>query len=284
MLEIAHTELEESHRHLKTTQAQLIQSEKMASLGQLTAGIAHEIKNPLNFVNNFAQLSTELTDEIATELDAHPDKTVAEIRENLDEMLADLKVNTEKIEEHGRRADGIVQAMMDHARGGEGERRAVGVNALVEEYVNLAYHGKRANVPDFNVTIEREYDDAVGEVEMAPQDMGRVFINLLKNAFDAVHERALSHNGRYAPTVMVSTRQGEGHVEIRVADNGSGIAQEIREKIFEPFFTTKPAGKGTGLGLSLSYDIVTQGHGGTMTVESEEGRGAAFMVMLPVKL
>ena len=160
----------------------------------------------------------------------------------------------------------------------------MGVNALVEEYVNLAYHGKRANVPDFNVTIERDYDEAVGEVEMAPQDIGRVFINLLNNAFDAVHERALSQNGQFAPTVSVSTRQVEGQVEIRVADNGSGIAEEIREKIFEPFFTTKPAGQGTGLGLSLSYDIVTQGHGGTMTVESEEGRGAAFMVMLPVKL
>ena len=174
--------------------------------------------------------------------------------------------------------------MMQHASGGEGERRAVGVNALLEEYVNLAFHGMRANVPDFNVTIERDYDEAVGEVEMAPQDIGRVFINLLNNAFDAVHERALSHNGQYAPTVAVSTRQGEGQVEIRVDDNGSGIAEAIREKIFEPFFTTKPTGQGTGLGLSLSYDIVTQGHGGTMTVEGDEGEGAAFLVTLPVTL
>ncbi len=275
-------ELKRSLENLKTTQAQLIQAEKMASLGQLTAGIAHEIKNPLNFVNNFAVLSVELTDDLARQIEAHKHRLPTEVTDDLQEMLDDLRLNAEKIHHHGHRADSIVQSMMQHASGGEGQRRATDVNALVEEYVNLAFHGKRANVPDFNVTIERDYDEAVGEVEMAPQEIGRVFINLLNNAFDAVHERALSHNGQYAPTVTVSTRQGQGQVEICVADNGSGIAEEIQEKIFEPFFTTKPTGQGTGLGLSLSYDIVTQGHGGTLTVESDEGEGAAFVVKLPV--
>ncbi len=275
-------ELAQSLDGLKAAQDQLIQSEKLASLGRLTAGIAHEIKNPLNFVNNFADLSIDLAEDIAGEINKHRERLPEEVATDLDEWLADLRMNTEKIHEHGQRADGIVKAMMAHARGGEGERRPTNVNGLVEEYVNLAYHGMRASTPEFNVTIEREYDEAVGAVEMMPLEVGRVFINLFKNAFDAVRERSASVQGSYAPTVTVATRRTDDHVEIQVADNGSGISEEIREKIFEPFFTTKPAGQGTGLGLSLSYDIVTQGHGGTMTVESEEGEGAAFVVTLPV--
>ena len=280
-LEAAKADIEATLDHLKTTQAQLIQAKKMASLGQLTAGIAHEIKNPLNFVNNFAALSTELADELLEELNAHPDKTVAEIRGDLDELLADLRLNTERIHEHGRRADGIVRAMMDHARGGESERRVTNVNALLDEYINLAYHGMRASTPDFNVTIERDFEEAVGEVEIVPQEIGRVFINLLNNAFYAVHRKAASAIEAYVPTVQVRTHHTADAVEIRIEDNGPGIKQALVEKIFEPFYTTKPTGKGTGLGLSLSYDIVTQGHGGMLTVESEEGEGAAFVVCLP---
>ena len=280
-LEAAKADVEATLNHLKATQAQLIQAEKMASLGQLTAGIAHEIKNPLNFVNNFALLSTELADELAGELDAHADKTVAEVRADLDELLADLRLNTEKIEEHGKRADGIVRAMMDHARGGEVERRATDINGLLDEYINLAYHGMRAATPDFNVTIERDLDGAVGKVDLVPQEIGRVFINVLNNAFYAVHRKAASATEAYAPAVQIHTRRAADTVEIRIEDNGPGIEQTLIEKIFEPFYTTKPTGKGTGLGLSLSYDIVTQGHGGTLTVESEAGEGAAFVVCLP---
>ncbi len=275
-------DLEHSLHLLTEAQDQLIQSEKLASLGRLTAGIAHEIKNPLNFVNNFADLSVDLAEDIAEEINKHKEHLPEEAVEALDEWLADLRMNTEKIHHHGQRVDGIVKAMMAHARGGEGERRPTNVNGLVEEYVNLAYHGMRASTPEFNVTIEREYDEAAGAVEMIPQEIGRVFINLFKNAFDAVRERSASAQGSYAPTVTVATRRTDDHVEIQVADNGSGISEEIREKIFEPFFTTKPTGTGTGLGLSLSYDIITQGHGGTLTVESIEGEGATFVITLPM--
>ncbi len=269
-------------QELKTTQAQLIQAEKMASLGQLTAGIAHEIQNPLNFVNNFSHLSVELAQELLEELEAHREQSVGEVLDGVKDLLADLRFNAEKIREHGRRAEGIVKGMMLHARSKPGQRRATDLNALVEEYLNLAYHGMRARQPDFNVTLEREYDEAVGEVEMVPQEMGRVFLNLLNNAFYAIYEKARAGDGSYAPTVTVATRRGAQVVEIEVQDNGPGISTDFSEKIFEPFFTTKPTGQGTGLGLSISYDIVTQGHGGTMTVESEEGSGATFVITLPM--
>jgi signal transduction histidine kinase len=264
-------ELERSLDHLKAAQARLVQQEKMASLGALTAGIAHEIKNPLNFINNFAALSRELADDLAAETDP----------EEIQAILADLKTNAEKIETHGRRADGIVRAMLEHARSGSGERRSVDLNALVVEYVELARHGQRARSTDVGVEIIRELGAAVGHVDVVPQDIGRVVLNLIGNAFDAVAERAAQVNGSYAPRVAVTTRRREGEVVIRVADNGPGIPEAGRAKVFEPFFTTKPAGSGTGLGLSLSHDIVTQGHGGTLTVESEEGRGATFIVTLP---
>jgi GAF domain-containing protein len=271
---------------LKRTQAQLVQQEKLASLGALTAGIAHEIKNPLNFVNNFAELNQEL----ATEL--RQDVAAGRAPAELDELLADLATNSAKIAEHGRRADSIVRSMLLHSRHGTGQRESVDLNALVEEYVNLAYHGKRAQQPGFNVEVTRELDPGVGEVEVVSQDLGRVVLNLVGNAFDAVTEPVAAGDGsrggyhgpsggHHVPTVSVSTRRAGEHVEIRVRDNGPGIPAEIRERIFEPFFTTKATGSGTGLGLSMSHDIVTQGHGGALEVESEIGKGAAFIVTLP---
>ena len=274
-------DLELALEHLTETQDQLIHAEKMASLGSLTAGIAHEIKNPLNFINNFAQLSTELADELVQELQASPERPLAEALDAVQDLLDDLRESTEKIHHHGQRADGIVRSMLEHSRSSAVERRVVDLNGLVEEYVKLAYHGMRATTPSFNVTIETELDEAVGEVEMRPQEIGRVFINLLNNAFYAVHERAQSSDEGYAPAVAVVTRCNGEHVEIRVRDNGTGIPPSVRERIFEPFFTTKPTGSGTGLGLSLSYDIVTQGHGGMLAVESEEGEGATFVITLP---
>ncbi|MDX1420218.1 MAG: ATP-binding protein [Rubricoccaceae bacterium] len=256
---------------LEAAQAQLVQQEKMASLGQLTAGIAHEIKNPLNFVNNFAALSRDLADELAAEAD--PEERQA--------ILADLKTNAAKIEEHGRRADAIVRQMMAHARSGGGEREAVEVNALVEEYVGLAYHGMRARHPGSNVTLVKDLADDAGEVRLVVQEIGRVLINLLDNAFDATRERAAAEGSAYAPTVRVSTRRRADGVEVRIEDNGTGMPAAVRERVFEPFFTTKPTGDGTGLGLSMSYDIVVHGHRGTLTVESAEGEGTAFRMTLP---
>ena len=247
----------------------------MASLGHLTAGIAHEIKNPLNFVNNFAALNAELFDDLHDALKGG----------NMDEaeaLLPDLRSNMDRIETHGRRADAIVHAMMQHASGRSGQRVATDLNQLVSEHIDLAYHGKRAQVSDFNIEIKRDLDMDTGDVEVVPQEIGRVLLNLLGNAFDAVQEKVTRSDGGSRPAVKVTTHKVEGQVEIQVVDNGPGIAQEIRSQIFEPFFTTKPTGSGTGLGLSLSYDIVTQGHGGTLTVESEEGEGATFIVTLPV--
>ncbi len=276
-IEIAHKELQQTHAHLKSTQQQLIQQEKMASLGQLTAGIAHEIKNPLNFVNNFAEVNIEIAEEVLEDLAQHPDALAA-----VEDLLVDLKQNAGVIAQHGKRADGIVHAMMQHASGGTGQREPTDINALVSEHIDLAYHGKRAQVPGLQVEIERSFGEEVGQVEIVPQEIGRVLLNLLGNAFDAVHEHAASVNGQYEPMVTVSTRQVDGQLEIRVCDNGPGIPAEIKDKIFEPFFTTKPTGSGTGLGLSLSYDIVTQGHGGTLAVESIEGEGATFVITLPM--
>jgi signal transduction histidine kinase len=274
-------EIERAYTQLKATQAQLIQQEQMASLGQLTAGIAHEIKNPLNFVNNFSEIVVELCDELGDLLSPHLDATLQGEADDFRMILADLRQNAGVIVQHGKRADGIVHAMMQHASGSTGRREATDVNALVSEHIDLAYHGKRAQVQGLTVEIKRDLDGQVGTVEIVPQEIGRVLLNLLGNAVDAVHEHALSINGSYMPTVTVQTRRVEEGVEIRVSDNGPGIPEAILEKIFEPFFTTKPAGSGTGLGLSMSYDIVTQGHSGTLTVESPEGEGATFVVTLP---
>jgi len=269
----AYRQLHSTVENLKSAQARLVQSEKMASLGEMTAGIAHEIKNPLNFVNNFAELNSELVDE----LEEH-------MKDGLDvkELLADLKTNASQIARHGKRADDIVRAMMQHASGGTGERRVTDINELVEEYVSLAYHGMRATDPNFNVTIERDFDAGAGTFSVVPQEVGRVFLNLLSNAFYVVREKGAAGVDGYSPKVVVRTRRLADRVEVRVADNGLGISDDVKDRIFEPFFTTKPTGSGTGLGLSLSYEIITAGHGGEMTIEETPGGGATFVVILPV--
>jgi signal transduction histidine kinase len=254
----------------------------MASLGQLTAGIAHEIKNPLNFVNNFAGLSVELLDELKETADPGIATLDEDTRAEIDETIHMLTGNLEKIAEHGRRADGIVKSMLEHSRGVSGERRPVDLNALVDEALNLAYHGARAQDASFNITLERDLDPAVAAIELAPQEMTRVFLNLFGNGFYAATKRARGNGeAAYRPTLQVSTRDLGEAVEVRVRDNGTGIPPEIREKLFQPFFTTKPTGEGTGLGLSISYDIVTQQHGGTIEVDSEPGEFTEFTIRLP---
>jgi len=269
-------------RELKLAQANLIQAEKMASLGQLTAGIAHEIKNPLNFVNNFAALSNELLDELKEVAAAGFAALGADARVEVDETMAMLSGNLDKIAEHGRRADGIVKSMLAHSRGSSGERQSVDLNALAEEALNLAYHGARAQDQTFNITLERDFAAGIAPIEVAPQDVTRVLLNLIGNGFHAAHKR-LKEGGDpgFRPLLQVATRELGDAVEVRVRDNGTGIPAEIRDKLFQPFFTTKPTGEGTGLGLSISYDIVTQQHGGTIAVESEVGAYTEFTVRLP---
>ena len=273
---------EAAYRDLKAAQASLIQAEKMASLGQLTAGIAHEIKNPLNFVNNFAGLGIELLDELketaAPAISALDDETRAEIDETIDMLSGNL----EKISEHGRRADNIVTSMLEHSRGSSGERRRVDLNALIEEALNSAYHGGRAQDPSFNITLERDYAEVLAPIELVPQDITRVCLNLFGNGFYAATKRQReAGDGSFKPTLKVSTRDLGDAVEIQVRDNGIGIPLEIKDKLFQPFFTTKPSGEGTGLGLSISYDIVTQQHGGTIEVESRVNEFTEFRVQLP---
>ena len=275
-------ELRDTIGRLKAAQANLVHSEKMASLGQLTAGIAHEIKNPLNFVNNFANLSVELLDELketaAPALDSLDDDTRAAV----DETVEMLTGNLEKIAEHGRRADNIVKSMLEHSRGVSGERREVDLNGLVEEALNLAYHGARAQDQSFNITLEREFDRAVRPIKVAPQEITRVFLNLFGNGFYAANKRAHENgDGSFRPVLLVATHDVGDSAEVRVRDNGTGIPPEIKDKLFQPFFTTKPTGEGTGLGLSISYDIITQQHGGTITVESEVGEYTEFTIRLP---
>ncbi len=263
---------------LQSTQDRLVQSEKMASLGQLTAGIAHEIKNPLNFVNNFSDVTTELADELAVELESAKNELTPKHAAEFESLISSLRLNAQKIAEHGKRADAIVKNMLEHSKVGEGERAPTDLNELLDEYVTLARHGFEARAGDFEVDVEREYDNKVGRLDVVPQDMGRVFMNLLSNAFDALKE--FGANGR-TPTVSVKTIKLDGAVEVRISDNGPGIPEKVKAKIFEPFFTTKPTGSGTGLGLSMAYDIINKGHGGTLDVESEEGEGATFVVRLP---
>ena len=289
------TTIENAFTDLKATQAQLIQSEKMASLGELTAGIAHEIQNPLNFVNNFSEVSTELIDEMNDELS----------KGNMDDVkdiANDLKQNLEKINHHGKRAADIVKGMLQHSSRGNGKKEPTDINALADEYLRLSYHGLRAKDKSFNATMITEYDESIGNINIVPQDIGRVILNLINNAFYAVHEREkLMANSQqliasaYQPTVTITTsfissplgsqaerREGTefGSIEIKVSDNGGGIPQKILDKIFQPFFTTKPTGQGTGLGLSLSYDIV-KAHGGELKVETKEGEGSTFLIQIP---
>ncbi len=276
---------EAAYRDLKAAQANLIQAEKMASLGQLTAGIAHEIKNPLNFVNNFAALSVDLLGELketaAPGFAALSEKQRAEI----DDVSAMLTSNLEKITEHGKRADGIVKAMLEHSRGTSGERRSVDLNTLVDEALNLAYHGARAQDQSFSITLQRDFGSGIAPVEVTPQDITRVLLNLFSNGFYATRKRQNdTAEPDYEPTLTVATRDLGDAVEIQVRDNGLGVPAEIRDKLFQPFFTTKPTGEGTGLGLSISYDIVTKQHGGSIAVESKVGEYSEFTIRLPRNL
>lgn len=273
-------ELANTLQRLNLTQAQLITQEKLASLGQLTAGIAHEIKNPLNFVNNFAELSLELIGEMRECLAKQPPAGDAERRE-IEQLLADLEQNSRKINEHGKRADSIVRSMLQHSRGGSTERQEVEINAMLDENLSLAYHGMRAQDPDFNVTIEKHYDPSVGSVFVVPQDVSRVFLNIIANSFYEVRRKRAEGLNSYSPMLSVLTKNLGEAVEVRIRDNGNGIPEHIRDRIFSPFFTTKAAGEGTGLGLSLSYDIIVKGHRGELTFETEDRRFTEFIIRLP---
>jgi signal transduction histidine kinase len=274
--------IEAAYRELKAAQANLIQAEKMASLGQLTAGIAHEIKNPLNFVNNFAILSVELLNELKEAAAPALALLNNDQRAEIGEVTGMLTSNLEKITEHGKRADGIVKAMLEHSRGSSGERRMVDLNALIDDALNLAYHGARAQDQSFNITLERHYDADIAPIEVNPQDMTRVFLNIFSNGFYAATRRARNgEDAGFLPTLKVTTRDAGDAVEIRVRDNGTGIPADIRDKLFQPFFTTKPTGEGTGLGLSISYDIVTQQHGGSIAVDSKVSEYSEFTIRLP---
>ena len=273
-------ELAASLEDLRATQDRLVQTQKLASLGQLTAGIAHEIKNPLNFVNNFSAVSGELIDDLQETLKgiSFDEKTRAEI----DELTKTLRSNLEKVVQHGKRADGIVKNMLLHSREGSGEHRLVDINALVEESLNLAYHGARAEKQGFNITLERSFDAGAGEVDLFPQEITRVLLNLIVNGFYAATKRKAEAGGNgYEPTLTAATRSLGDSVEIRIRDNGTGIPSDVKEKIFNPFFTTKPAGEGTGLGLSLSHDIVVKQHGGSIEVDTRPGEFTEFRVILP---
>jgi two-component system, NtrC family, sensor kinase len=275
-------ELEQTLDELRATQAQLIQSEKMASLGELTAGIAHEIQNPLNFVNNFSEVSSELLDEMKEEL-------AKGNAEGVTEIANDIKQNLEKIIHHGKRADSIVKGMLQHSRSSSGIKEPTDINTLADEYLRLAYHGLRAKDKTFNATLKTDFDETLGKINIVPQEIGRVILNLLTNAFYAVSDKKKQMDDsqprtvQYTPTVLIGTKKLTGKVEIRVSDNGNGIPQEAMDKIFPPFFTTKPTGKGTGLGLSMSYEIVTKAHGGELKVENNEDEGATFTIILPIK-
>jgi len=277
------SELRQSLEELKSTQKQLIQSEKMASLGELTAGIAHEIQNPLNFVNNFSDVNTELLGEMKNEL-------LADNKEDAIAIANDVIENEQKINHHGKRADAIVKGMLQHSRSSTGQKEPTDINVLADEYLRLSYHGLRAKDKSFNADFKTDFDNSIGKINIIPQDIGRVLLNLYNNAFYAVTEKKKQQPENYEPTVSVSTKKNDDKIEIKVADNGDGIPQKVVDKIFQPFFTTKPTGVGTGLGLSLAYDIVKT-HGGELKVETKEGearpddpvgRGSVFIIQLPI--
>ena len=267
-------EIEKAYHELKTTQQQLIQSEKMASLGELTAGIAHEIQNPLNFVNNFSEVNKELLIEMKDEIDKG---NLVEVKSLADDVID----NQEKINHHGKRAEAIVKGMLQHSRSSSGVKEPTDINALCDEYLRLAYHGLRAKDKSFNAITRTEFDNTIGKINVMPQEIGRVILNLINNAFYAVDEKKKTAIDGYEPTVIVSTRKGKDEIEVKVMDNGNGIPQKVLDKIFQPFFTTKPTGQGTGLGLSLAYDII-KAHGGEIKVQSKEGEGCQFIMQLPV--
>ena len=273
-------ELSQSLDELRTAQDRLVQTEKLASLGQLTAGIAHEIKNPLNFVNNFSALSVELIDELDETLAPAP--LDQKMRGDVGELTQMLKSNLEKVVQHGKRADSIVKNMLLHSREGSGEQRPADINALLDESLNLAYHGARAEKPEFNITLRRDLDPDAGTINVFPQEITRAFINLISNGFYAASKRK-AENGEadFEPVLSAATKNLGNHIEIRIRDNGTGIPPEVKDKIFNPFFTTKPSGEGTGLGLSMSHDIIVKQHGGSIDVETEPGLFTEFKIVLP---
>ena len=273
-------ELAKSLEDLRTTQDRLVQTQKLASLGQLTAGIAHEIKNPLNFVNNFSGVSAELIDELQATLKNIP-STIKQ-RTEINELTDTLRGNLDKVVQHGKRADTIVKNMLLHSREGSGEHRVVDINALVEESLNLAYHGARAEKQGFTITLERSLDPAADAADVFPQDITRALLNLILNGFYAATKRkAEANGGDYEPTLAAATKNLGDRVEIRIRDNGTGIPPEVKEKIFNPFFTTKPAGEGTGLGLSISHDIIVKQHGGSIEVDTQPGQFTEIRIVLP---
>ena len=273
-------ELAKSLEDLRTTQDRLVQTQKLASLGQLTAGIAHEIKNPLNFVNNFSGLSAELIDELQQSL---KDVSLNDIkRDEIAELMETLRGNLDKVAQHGKRSDAIVKNMLLHSREGSGEHRVVDINDVVEGSLNLAWHGARAEKKDFDVNLERSFDPTAGDVDLFPQDITRVLLNLISNGFYATTKRkAETNGGDYVPTLAASTKSLGDRVEIRIRDNGTGMSPEVKEKIFDPFFTTKPAGEGTGLGLSICHDIVVKQHAGSIEVDTRPGEFTEIRVILP---
>jgi signal transduction histidine kinase len=278
LLQQKNQQIESTLGELKATQAQLIQSAKMASLGELTAGIAHEIQNPLNFVNNFSEVNNELIEELKSQK-SRPDGYLGN-NEEQEDLLINLYGNNEKIRQHGKRADAIVKGMLQHARASSGKKEPTNINKLADEYLRLSFQGVRAKDKQFNATIETHFDDTIKQVQVIPEDIGRVLLNLFNNAFYAVSEKKKQLNGAFEPTVAVRTKKEGDNVLITVRDNGMGMSPKVAERVFQPFFTTKPTGEGTGLGLSLSYDIITKGHGGELRVESREGEGSEFVVQL----
>jgi signal transduction histidine kinase len=277
----AYRQLNELLTNLKDTQEKLVTQSKLAALGALTAGIAHEIKNPLNFVNNFAELTGDLVTELQQEIDKNRDKLDPVDVATIDEMLETIQQNTGKINEHGKRADSIVKSMLQHSRGKAGERQPTDVNAMLEEDINLAYHGMRALDSSFNIKIEKDLDQSIGKLDIVPQDVSRVFLNIISNGCYEAHWKKKNADSSFSPLLKVISRNRLHDIEIRIRDNGNGIPKEIRDKIFTPFFTTKPAGQGTGLGLSISYDIIVHEHHGELYFESEEGEYTEFVIKLP---
>ena len=275
-------DLSKSLEDLRTAQDRLVQTEKLASLGQLTAGIAHEIKNPLNFVNNFSGVSVELIDELREALAGA--KLNKKLRAEISEIADMLQGNLDKVVQHGKRADAIVKNMLLHSRQGSGEHRPVDINAVVEESLNLAWHGARAEKQGFNITLEKSFDPTAGEADIFPQDITRVLLNLISNGFYAATKRkAETNGGNYEPTLAAATKNLGDRVEIRIRDNGTGIPPEVKKRLFTPFFTTKPAGEGTGLGLSISHDIIVKQHGGSIEVDTLPGEFTEFRIILPRK-
>jgi signal transduction histidine kinase len=276
-------ELQQALAELKSTQAQLVQQEKMASLGELTAGIAHEIQNPLNFVNNFSEVSIELLDELKQGVFKDlPDDS----KEEADEIMNDITQNLAKINQHGKRADAIVKGMLQHSRATTSKKEPTDINALADEYLRLSYHGLRAKDKSFNAGMKTSFDANIGDIDAMAQDLGRVLLNLYNNSFYSVAEKKKLLGDSYEPTVSVTTKlvklaSGSNAVEITVSDNGMGIPQKVLDKIYQPFFTTKPTGQGTGLGLSMSYDIITKAHNGELKVETAEGEYARFIITIP---